>query len=695
MAAIFKHYLRTICVLGVVVYAIICLVPCKVAFAKIPPPPAHMDDLLNQAEVIVVGRVKPGSLVIEKSPDGHKSAHQLSLLVSRTIKSNLKDNVVTLTYTIEFPMREFPKTQDDPQDRLLLTGWNEWGHISEKKEGLDLYADQIWFLERLPEEFLVFPDKAPFGVQHLESVQSIEYSALVELFVRNAGPKEVRELIDKSYKGIIPEIAVEYFRDSAASGVGEFVWDYLKQEGASEQIAYRTLDSLAREEALKWCREGLSSQNVVIRRYALDGMMVHTDKDSVPSIIKLLGESKDYEEKEHAIRALGVIGDTKAVPALIELLKHKDPEDNEKPPGTFLWEHARKAIRLITNVCLSPNGDKAIRWWNRNKDKPRWHWLKQGIEQDLQLFDRSQEENYYVADMAPRSHLSFATCRQVPLSGWEQWWKENKHFPQEKWVLDSFKEAGYPLPDLCSKDAVQALIGMLNTKPGTSWNGKPVLDWLHHQWCHLLLKRLTGLSVSDSRYAFYIEGADWEILGPKWQTVWKKHSDSITLKPIEVSQRQDFQFEEEDRNLLLEDFNILGSQVVLKGPLVRKELPNLAGKQIIATFEITLSNKSKDVIIIHTRPSLRGCAGSSFGDAGSLTRQKFECVSHSSEFATLKPGESIKWIEEELPTYWGGDNKTWVQFRLLFQRSGKDGKGWRGEVRTEWVSVRKEDAIEK
>jgi hypothetical protein len=588
-----------------------------------------------------------------------------------------------------------------------LTGWGFRCHISQEEKGLDLNKYQIWFIEKMPKHFLVSPDKAPYGVRHFNSVQDIKHLPLIKLFVANADSEKIRAFIDEACGGVIPIMAVQYFHDSTDPGAGQFAWDYIQQKGSYAQPAFRTIISLPREEALKWCRKGLASRDKDVRRLTLSGVAKLGDTKSVPEIIKRLKQSEDNEERRVAIEALGIIGDPRAVPPLIEQLKHGDPEGSST---TFLWAYAREALHRITDVWLSPNGDKALMWWKRNKKRPRWQWLKQGIEQDLFIMDRFQTQSY-VAEIQPIRHLEFAACRQIHLLGssdkarerhrksctlWKEWWQQNKHLPQERWVLDSFKEVGHPVGDLENKDSVETLIKILNTEPHGWWHGKPALTWLHHYWCHSFLKRLTGLPVIDSEYFFYTESyIDWKKFGPKWRSVWEKHRDKIEIRLINIPQEQEFVFEKEDRDLLFDHFNMLKAHVKFIGPLMRKKLKGYANEHITGTFEIMVTNGSDNDITIHTKPLLCGRSGHNYGSGGSLSSIKFECTSHEGEFATLKPGESLKWLEQERLNSWGFDERTWLQFRLLFQRSGEDDHAWRGVIRMPWVSVKKEKIIEK
>jgi hypothetical protein len=147
---------------------------------------------------------------------------------------------------------------------------------------------------------------------------------------------------------------------------------------------------------------------------------------------------------------------------------------------------------------------------------------------------------------------------------------------------------------------------------------------------------------------------------------------------------------DEDRRLLCEDFDCWQADVAFKAPLVRKQLPGLLVRSILGAFEITLTNKSKRSLTLHAKPGLFGESGERQGSGGSLATESWQCVSHPNEFATLRPGESIRWSTLQR-LYLGENDQTHLTFRLYFQERGKMGLGWRGQVATPWIAVKKEN----
>jgi hypothetical protein len=632
------------------------------------------------------------------------------------LKGKLTAKEITVTLGT-FPARQFPKSKDHPQERFLLTGWDGWGHTSEEETGLDLYAEQVWFLERFDDFRLRLPRKAPFGVGNLGSVQERKWAPLIDLFIKKADVPTVRRMLDKYYAGQVPKMAVEAMYGSGDRRAGAFAWDYMKQTIAAEKAwnkmsfdakanaqapraprlyagtPFRTINSLGREEALIWCRKGLASDHEAIRGFALEGIKRWADRDSLPILLKLLEAAGSREEQEDLIETLGILGDQHAVPVLLEWLK----KDN--------WRTARRALFRITDVRLSPNGNIARAWWERNRNEPRRHWLNQGIEQDLHLLQNWAP--YDDRELDPLFHLGDATCWYQVQSGvqqedkalaeaWKRWWQANKDFPQEKWVCDSFRAAGHPLPDLKGPEAVEALLKILNTEPGRWWKEGPKLDaGLHQNWCRRLITRMTGLKVVDTRYARFTESSyvNWKTEGPRWRALWDKSRERITVKPIVIPKIERFVFEEEDRKLLCDDFDALRAEVAFQGPLVRKQLPGLLGKSILGTFVITVTNRSKQDLTLHTKPTLAGEIGH-HGFGSSMNIHQFTCITSQEEFATIRPGQSLRWSHVATLHTYEKEEKVWLQHNLIFDERSPKATAWRGTIAAPWIGVKKENIAE-
>ena len=693
------------------VVCVLATIVAQEAAARKPPPPVPFDVILSKAERVVVGRVLPGSLKSTDGLDRKGQFQEMTLIVTRSLdgKELKKEVIVTMG---SFPAKAEPPSKEHPNGQYLLLGWSAFGERLEAEIGLDLYAEQVWFLEQFPPTRVSDP-ASPYGVNHFESVRALEYAPLVELFVRQTKVASVREHIQKAYKGKTPQLAIQgLYRSNEPAAAAALIWEHLDRydevmrkveklsleekrglalkelEAAGEfypYYAFRTLNSLGRHDALPYVRKCLASQ--ALRVFALESVKRFADTDSVPVLVKLLPKV-GYSDAERIIGTLGEIGDVRAIPALIDQLAADSPR-----------RHVELALFQLTDIRFSSNGDYARRWWDRNKDRPRWHWLKQGIEQDLYLL-RYQRAIPWQRDVEPAAHFDRVTCwhhergsTADAIAARAKWWQANKDLPQERWVMDSFNAVGHPLPDLASKEAGDVLAQVFATEPGHWWSENPVIDgYLHHYWCHQLLTRLTGWDLEDTHYLHYSK-SHWfnhETTGKAWLAEWKKSRYGVKIYPISVPERQPFTMDAEDLRLLTEDFETLKAEILFKGPLVRKEIPGLLGKYIVGTFEITLTNQTKREIILHAKPDLVIQVGVHQGSGSTWGRKASQSTTHDKDFATLKPGDSIRWTERDNLSSWDND-QCWVHYELRFDAS----KSWRGSVATPWLPVRKENIREE
>lgn len=695
------------------------------AEARIPPSPVPMDKILAEAPTIVVGKVLPGSRMREAG-DYYP---EVKLHVTRVIKGTTPGKEITVVLG-SFPAKEFPPTKEHPTGRYLLTGWGAFGHTSEEPKGLDLYTDQVWLLERFPDHPRLRAPKAPLGVAHFESVQPRMYAPLFDVLANKAPMNQLRLMITKGFGGQTPAFVIEALCGSTDPDAGRFVWDCLKEIEDYEQTtsrlarlldqdkgrgpklreytAFRTLYSLGRDEALRWCRKALTSSSDTIRHYGIEGLLHYDDVESVPVLLNMLEETTERarrlrafarfadshiaeglnaqaeqaENKTGLIRALGHLGDARALPALLDCL-----EADASP-----WQTTQEALFRLTGLRLSPNGKLARAWYVRNKDRPRWHWLKQSIEQDLLLL-AGKPTTDWTDDFHPATHLERLTCwsqgrGEDQVAAWQKWWRANRDLSQEQWVLDSFRAVGHPLPPLDSPEAVDALIDVFSVKPG-HWGDKgPVLDtYLHPVWCDRLLQRLTGLTVVESNYAFFYERfyLDGKVHGPKWRDLWEANRKSVKLRPIAVPPPQEFRLDEEDRRLIAQELEALRCEVVREGPLVDKGGVKGAEKDLLATFVLSVTNTTDRPLTLTTKPAFEG-TNKTVRWTTHLHTEDFVCLAKA-DWVTLAPGEALRWRTRQHVRFAEPKDASSYQFRLRFHQRGPSGDAWRGVAHMPWIAV--------
>jgi hypothetical protein len=78
---------------------------------------------------------------------------------------------------------------------------------------------------------------------------------------------------------------------------------------------------------------------------------------------------------------LGTLGDPTAIPLLIAKLK-----DGSAVGTTEVWQSAQASLLKLTGCRLSPNGDKAARWWQAAQEFPPEAWRHFAIAQSIEAF---------------------------------------------------------------------------------------------------------------------------------------------------------------------------------------------------------------------------------------------------------------------------------------------------------------------
>jgi len=85
------------------------------------------------------------------------------------------------------------------------------------------------------------------------------------------------------------------------------------------------------------------------------------DVGSVPRLTQVLAADSRPPWRAAAAGALGSIGDPAVIPSLINALNDDGCYDSDH--GTEVWRDAQDGLQALTRCRLSPNGDKAARWW--------------------------------------------------------------------------------------------------------------------------------------------------------------------------------------------------------------------------------------------------------------------------------------------------------------------------------------------
>jgi len=101
----------------------------------------------------------------------------------------------------------------------------------------------------------------------------------------------------------------------------------------------------------------------------------------VPRLLELLASAERPYARLRAASALGTIGHPRAVAGLTAALK----DDGCPSWGRHeVWESAQRALEQITRCRLSPNGDKARRWWDVAQHLEPVAWERVGIAEVIE-----------------------------------------------------------------------------------------------------------------------------------------------------------------------------------------------------------------------------------------------------------------------------------------------------------------------
>ena len=103
----------------------------------------------------------------------------------------------------------------------------------------------------------------------------------------------------------------------------------------------------------------MKDENWRVRKYSARALGKIGDTRALEPLIAVLKNDK-LNVRIDAAEALGNIGDTRAVESLIAALKDEHP---------WIYENAAEALEKITGQDFWEDGAKWQEWWNENKNK--------------------------------------------------------------------------------------------------------------------------------------------------------------------------------------------------------------------------------------------------------------------------------------------------------------------------------------
>jgi hypothetical protein len=337
--------------------------------------PANWVKVRQESELIVVGHVV-GELtyVAQDQPPGSGFSWEFhgTLHVEETLKGNppAPEFPFVLAYGLQASryMRDGRLTissyerEEDKQRLALYDGGSGTGLMVE-----DAHQPTIWVLGHWPpnnslsEPTKEFCAKFPFDVQPKEMLPF--FRALV---APDPGPAMIDLLKEPGVR--LKWMTLQYLLDAqdnrAYPAVAALLGD--KNNGIA-YLATQACVKLGGRQAIPALRPFLADSRGPHFATAAQGLAALGDTQSTPRLIGVLQTEHQAYLRKIAARALGAMGDARAVPALIAALK--DSGGREEIDGE-VWMAARDALMRWAHCWLSPNGDKAQRWWRAAQGLP-------------------------------------------------------------------------------------------------------------------------------------------------------------------------------------------------------------------------------------------------------------------------------------------------------------------------------------
>ncbi len=153
---------------------------------------------------------------------------------------------------------------------------------------------------------------------------------------------------------------LRYFRQRGEPRAFPQVAELLHDPGLVYE-AIHTCQACGGADAIPHLRPLLADQTGETFYAASEALAELGDRESLPRLVEVLSEGRTGGARNAAAWALGLLGDRQAIPALVGALNLETPSPDGR--GAEVWRCSRDALKRLTGCALSPNGDKAERWW--------------------------------------------------------------------------------------------------------------------------------------------------------------------------------------------------------------------------------------------------------------------------------------------------------------------------------------------
>jgi beta-lactamase regulating signal transducer with metallopeptidase domain len=156
----------------------------------------------------------------------------------------------------------------------------------------------------------------------------------------------------------------EFARDAKLNEAQRMFRDLseVSDQGFLQAAGWQDLSAAQKADEARWLKQ-LSSENESARSLAILALTALHSKKAVPAILKIAADrkEKDNADRQHACRALGIIGDMSVVPDLVHLTYHYDRD-------TRFW--AQISLVRLTGENFARDVAAWTEWWQKQGRKP-------------------------------------------------------------------------------------------------------------------------------------------------------------------------------------------------------------------------------------------------------------------------------------------------------------------------------------
>jgi len=449
--------------------------------------------LVDNAEVIVVGHIVDTPVYVahsNKTPQqGNSWEFHARLAIDEVLNGTCTDREIPiilhyglspLDYMKDGALVQLPWSREKPGLAIRDTGG--WGGDALT----DARAPAVWLLAHYTDRF--GRKDAPTENLSVREPEHMQPIGMLPFFRSILEPDPIETQLAFLHDPAPENRAkvLQYFiarkESRAFTAVAELLND---QDTEVCHFAIEAAVTLGGKAAIPHLRPLLDTGKRDVFGYAAYQLAQLHDTESVPRLLQVLAADGRPQWRASAARALGKMGDPAAIPNLIAALKDDGCFDRNN--GTEVWHAAQEALRWLTRCRLSPNGDKAARWWAMAQGLGPTVWEHFGIAETIasmrllgsdgleraqgELFARSpgcrSEGLIYAARFNERTHNP-----QLIQDYWRKWvagqgWEDYRPLPSQ--ADDELAVTIELTAPLASTEPVRLRYTLTNRSAGDVW----------------------------------------------------------------------------------------------------------------------------------------------------------------------------------------------------------------------------------